>query len=98
MAIFNSLVTWYLKKRIPNIEHFMQHPEEVQHELFCHMVDTARDTEWGRKYGYKSIRTVEEFKERVPVGNYESHKPYIERMMKGEQNILWPSEVRWFAK
>lgn len=98
MAIFNSIVTWYLKKRIPNIEHFMQHPNEVQHDLFRHLIDTARDTEWGRKYGYKSIRSVEEFKERVPVGNYESHKPYIERMMRGEQNILWPSEVRWFAK
>jgi hypothetical protein len=39
-----------------------------------------------------------DFKERVPIGNYESHTPYIERMLRGEQNILWPSEIKWFAK
>lgn len=98
MALFNSLVGWYLKKRIPNIEHFMQHPHEVQNDLFLHLIETARDTEWGKKYDYKSIRNTEEFKERVPVGNYESHHPFIERMMRGEQNILWPSEVKWFAQ
>lgn len=98
MAIFNSLVTWYLKKRLPNIERFVNRPYEVQQELFLHLIDTARDTEWGRKYGYKSIRTIEDFQERVPIGNYESLTPYIDRMMHGEQNILWPSEVRWFAK
>lgn len=98
MALFNSLVTWYLKKRIPNIEHFTLRPHDVQDELFFHLIETARDTEWGRKYDYKSIRSVADFKERVPIGNYESHTPYIERMMRGEQNILWPSEVKWFAK
>lgn len=98
MAIFNSIVTWYLKKRIPNIEQFLLHPHDVQHDLFRHLIETARDTEWGRKYDYKSITSVKEFKERVPIGNYESFIPYIDRMMRGEQNILWPSEVRWFAK
>lgn len=98
MAIFNSIVTWYLKKRIPNIEQFLRRPDEVQHDLFKHLIETARDTEWGRKYDYKSIQSVKEFKERVPIGNYESFIPYIDRMMRGEQNILWPSEVRWFAK
>jgi hypothetical protein len=98
VAIFNSLVTWYLKKRIPNIERFMQHPHEVQEELFLHLIETARDTEWGKKYDYRSIKKFDDFKNRVPIGNYETHKPYIERMMRGEQNILWPSEVKWFAK
>jgi hypothetical protein len=98
MALFNSLVTWYLKKRIPNIERFRLQPHEVQDELFFHLIETARDTEWGKLYDFKSIRSVADFKERVPIGNYESHTPYIERMMRGEQNILWPSEVKWFAK
>jgi len=98
MALFNSLVTWYLKKRIPNIERFNNRPFEVQQELFEHLIETAKDTEWGKLYDYKSIKSIEDFRERVPIGNYESHKPYIERMMRGEQNILWPSEVRWFAK
>lgn len=98
MAIFNSIVTWYLKKRIPNIEQFLLHPHDVQNDLFKHLVETAKDTEWGRKYDYKSINSIKDFKERVPIGNYESFIPYIDRMMRGEQNLLWPSEVRWFAK
>lgn len=98
MAIVNALVTWYLKKRISNIERFMQHPHEVQQELLIDLLTKAQDTEWGRKYGYKSILSAETYKQRVPVGNYETHFPHINRMMHGEQNILWPSEVRWFAK
>jgi hypothetical protein len=52
----------------------------------------------GQKYGYKSIENLAQFKERVPIQNYDTLKPYIERMLKGEQNVLWPSEIRWFAK
>jgi hypothetical protein len=98
MAIINSLVSWYLKKRVPNIEYFVSKPNEVQHELFKHLVDTAKDTEWGKRFDYRSIKSVETFKKRVPIGNYESMKPHIDRMMHGEQNVLWPSDVKWFAK
>jgi len=98
MALINSLLSWYLKKREPFIEHFMENPHDVQNELLNTLLDDAQNSEWGKKYDYKSINSVKEFKERVPVGNYETHRPYIERMMRGEQNILWSSEVRWFAK
>jgi len=52
----------------------------------------------GRTYDYKSITRPEEFKARVPLNDYETMKPYIERLRKGEQNILWPTEIKWFAK
>ena len=76
----------------------MQHPHDVQNELLLNNISFAKDTEWGKLYGYKSIQNLEEYKRRVPVGNYETHFPYINRMMYGEQNVLWPTEVRWFAK
>ncbi|UEG53528.1 GH3 auxin-responsive promoter family protein [Mucilaginibacter daejeonensis] len=98
MTFINSVVTWLMKKRIHQIELFMKYPNEVQQEWFDQLVGTARDTEWGRKHHYKSIYTVEQFKQRVPIQNYDTLKPYIERMLKGEQNVLWPSEIRWFAK
>lgn len=98
MPLINSLLTWYLKKRIPDIEHFISHPEEVQHQLLLSLINEAKQTEWGKKYRYSEIKTLEEYKQRVPIGNYETHKPYIERMMNGEQHLLWPSEVKWFAK
>ena len=98
MALISSLLSWYLKKREPFIEHFMENPHDVQNELLTTLLEGAQNSEWGKKYDYKSINSVNEFKERVPVGNYETHRPYIERMMRGEQNILWSSEVKWFAK
>lgn len=98
MSVFGSLVTWYLKKRIPFIEFMMENPAETQWQVFQKLINQARYTEWGNQYQYRSITTIKEFKERVPIGNYETHKPYIERMMKGEQNLLWPTDVTWFAK
>ena len=98
MALFNSVFTWFMKKRIHQIELFMKYPNEVQAEWFEQLLLTAGNTEWGRRYDYKSIGSVKQFKEQVPIQTYETLKPYIERMLKGEQNILWPSEIRWFAK
>lgn len=98
MSLFNSVFTWFMKKRIHQIELFMKYPNEVQREWFEQLISSAEDTEWGRKYDYKSISTPQQFKERVPLQTYDTLKPYIERMLKGEQNVLWPSEIRWFAK
>ena len=58
----------------------------------------AANTEWGKKYDYASIRTYEDFKKRLPIQTYEEIKPYVARLRAGEQNLLWPSEIRWFAK
>lgn len=80
------------------IELFIKYPHEVQHDWFRRLIDSARFTEWGMNYDYQSMLTVDEFKNRVPIQNYESLKPFIDRVMKGEQNILWNSEVKWFAK
>ncbi|TDG37904.1 GH3 auxin-responsive promoter family protein [Pedobacter changchengzhani] len=98
MAFVNSLFTWLMKKRIHQIELFMKYPHDVQEEWFHNLIDSAQSTEWGKLYDYKSILTVQQYQERVPIQNYDSLKPYIERMMAGEQNILWPSDIKWFAK
>jgi len=98
MTIFNSVFTWFMKKRIHQIELFMKYPNEVQEEWFEQLISMAESTEWGRKYQYKSIDNLTQFKERIPIQSYDTLKPYIERMLKGEKNVLWPSEIRWFAK
>ena len=98
MTIFNSVFTWFMKKRIHQIELFMKYPNEVQEEWFEQLIAIAGNTEWGKKYDYKNITTLQEFKNRVPIQNYDTLKPYIERMLAGEKNVLWPSEIRWFAK
>lgn len=87
-----------MKKRIHQIEFFMKYPYEVQEEWLQSLLLTSKQTEWGKKYDYKNLESVNDFKNRVPIQNYDSLKPYIERMLQGEQNVLWPSEIKWFAK
>lgn len=87
-----------MQKRIHQIELFMKYPVEVQDELFRKLVQTARSTEFGLTYDFAGITSYEQFRERVPVRTYEELFPLIERMMRGEQNVLWPSEIKWFSK
>lgn len=98
MEFLNSIISWIIKKRLHQIDLFIKYPYDVQSELFFKLIEAAKDTVWGRKYGYSSIRTPEEFKNRVPLQDYDSIKPYVLRMKQGEQNLLWPSEIKWFAK
>ncbi len=98
MSIINSIASWWMRKRMHQIELFMKYPNEVQQEWLLRLLETSRDTEWGRAYGYGELRNWEEFSQRVPLQDYESLKGAIERMRKGEQNILWPEEILWFAK
>jgi len=98
MPLMKSVLSWLTKKRLHQIDLFIKYPHEVQQEWFSRLLDTAKDTEWGRKYRFSEICDVDTFKERHPLQTYEDLSPCIQRMRKGEQNILWPSEIKWFAK
>lgn len=98
MTFVNSIFTWFMKKRMHQIDLFVKYPHDVQDEVFRNLIASARTTEWGKLNNYDYIFNQEQFKQAFPVQSYETLKPYIERMMKGEQNILWSSEINWFAK
>jgi hypothetical protein len=98
MQILNSFLTWVMKKRIHQIELFMKYPNEVQDELLKKLVAYAKETEFGQKYSFEDLTNYEDFRRRVPLHTYEQMFPYIERTMAGEQNVMWPSEIKWFAK
>ena len=98
MAILNSIASWWMKKRMHQIELFMKYPEDVQSESLRKLITSAKDTEWGKSFNYKNINSLEQFKNTVPIQDYDSLKPFIERMRKGEQNILWNTDIKWFAK
>lgn len=95
---FNSVFSWLMKKRFHQIELFMKYPIEVQNELFEKLISTARQTTWGRQYHYSELHNAEAFKQRVPLQTYEELKPYVDRLKKGEEDLLWPGEIQWFAK
>jgi hypothetical protein len=76
----------------------MKYPVDVQREVFSKLIEQALRTTWGIQYGFDSINSVQDYQERVPISSYEDLKPYINRLREGEQNLLWPSEIKWFAK
>jgi hypothetical protein len=95
---FNSIFSWIIKKRIHQIELFRKYPVEVQTELLTKMMESASSTEFGKHYRFNGIRSHAAFKNEVPLQEYEQVKPFVDRLMNGEQNLLWPGETKWFAK
>lgn len=95
---FNSIFAWVMKKRIHQIDLFRKYPVEVQSELFEKMIHLGAETEWGKKYQYGLINNYNHFKEKVPLQEYNDLKPYVDRLISGEQHLLWPTETKWFAK
>ena len=83
---------------MPRIEEIYTRPLELQYDGLTQLIEAGRDTEWGRKYGYADFRSYETFRQRVPISTYEEMVPYIERMMQGEQQVLWNSPISWFSK
>ncbi|MGV3631441.1 MAG: GH3 auxin-responsive promoter family protein [Bacteroidota bacterium] len=95
---FNSIFAWMMKKRIHQIDLFRKYPLEVQHEIFLNLIAQAENTEFGKKHHFNEITTYADFKQRVPLHTYETLKPLIDRMIAGEEQVLWSSETKWFAK
>ncbi|ALD22120.1 GH3 auxin-responsive promoter family protein [Hymenobacter sp. DG25A] len=87
-----------MQRRLTSINHFRDHPLEVQEQVYAGLLRQAQGTEWGRQYGYADAPSRQEFAQRVPVSSYEQLYPYLERMLHGASDVLWPGEVEWFAK
>ena len=98
MPIIPSIVRLFNNKRISQIEHFRKYPVETQQDTLYSLLAKASATEWGQKYGYSSITSVGDYQSRVPVQTYEEIVPFVERLRKGESDLLWPGEIKWFAK
>ena len=98
VPLFNSIASWFLKKRIHQMELFIKYPIEVQKELLDTLIKNARETEIGKLYDFNSIKNYKSFKNRVPIVDYDKIENLINRSRKGEQNIFWPSQIKWFAK
>lgn len=95
---FNSIFAWIIKKRIHQIDLFRKYPLEVQQELRERMLDFSKDTDWGRRHNYRNIKDYKDFNKAIPLQDYQDVEPFVQRLMAGEQNLLWPTETKWFAK
>lgn len=96
--LFNKGVKQYLKLRYNRIERMRNSPMEVQKNTFSSLISRAKDTEYGVNHGFADISNHQSYTKNVPLVEYEDIKPCITRMMNGDANVLWPGQVKWYAK
>jgi len=84
--------------RLWRIDNWSNNPVATQREVLQELITAAQYTEFGKKYGFNKLFSVKEFKQKVPLQEYNDVEPYINRMMQGEENVLWNTPVFWFAK
>lgn len=93
----NAALIW-AKKHVQKAEKFKKNAENNQEKLLLSLVDTAKKTLFGRTYDFENIKSVKDFQEKVPVADYEDMKPYIEKVKRGQRDILWIETPEYFAK
>ena len=79
-------------------QHWINNPVATQKKVFLELIAQAKDTQFGKDHDFKNITTFQEFAKKVPIRDYEDLKPYIEKVIKGEENILWKGKPLYFAK
>ncbi len=98
MKIVNQMLFWFMKNRLREIDLFSIQPIEIQNNTLTNLLYSASNTEIGKQYNFKNIASYEQFKNHVPLVHYEDFEPYIERVRKGEEDVIWPGKIKWFAK
>ncbi len=98
MPLIPSILNWLNVKRLHQINLFKEYPNEVQKEELLGLIDEAKDTWWGKKYDFASISNHEEFKSRLPIQTYDNIQDIIGKLRKGEKDLVWPRDIKWFAK
>ncbi|HET9279022.1 MAG TPA: GH3 auxin-responsive promoter family protein, partial [Flavitalea sp.] len=98
MKLLSPAISSLARMRLWRIDAWKSHPIDSQREVLQDLITSAQYTEFGRKYNFSGLFSVRDFKQSVPVHEYDDLKPYIQRIMDGEQNILWNTPISWFAK
>lgn len=98
MKLLSPAISGLARLRLWRIEAWKAHPEDSQREVLQDLVTSAQYTEFGKKYNFSKLFSIKAFKKTVPIYEYDDIKPYIQRIMAGEQNILWNTPITWFAK
>ena len=91
-------MSWVMRKRMHQIDLFRKYPHEVQEEWLQKLINNGKKTDFGKQFGFENIQNYEQFKTQIPISTYEDLEDSIKSIRQGLQNILWPSETKWFAK
>ncbi|MFV0593486.1 MAG: GH3 auxin-responsive promoter family protein [Draconibacterium sp.] len=92
------MIRWITTRRSDEIQYYSDYPHEIQNEVLFNLLTTAKDTEWGKQHNYEKINSLQDYQNSTPLQDYDQIKPYVERLRNGETDLLWPGEIKWFAK
>ncbi len=98
MNLLSKAISFIARLRYRRIHNWINNPAAAQRQELQSLISAAQYTVFGKKYNFNNLFTIKEFKKRVPLHEYNDMRPYIERMMAGEENVLWNTPVTWFAK
>ena len=98
MKLLSSIISKLARNRFWRIQNWSNHPVAAQRQVLQDLVSAGQYTEFGKKYHFARLFTLTEFKKRIPIQEYDDIKTFVNRMMQGEENILWNTPVKWFAK
>ncbi len=98
MKLLSPAISRLARLRLWSIEQWINDPVSNQFTVWQDLIAAGQYTEFGRLFHFSEIQSLQDYKDKVPIQDYESQKPYIERMMQGEENVLWNTPINWFAK
>lgn len=98
MKLLSPAISRFARFRLWSIEQWMAEPVKAQHHVWQDLLAAGQYTEFGRQHSFSQIQSLTDFKNAIPIQNYEDARPFIDRMMQGEENVLWNTPVTWFAK
>ena len=98
MNLTNLVEKIAFRRRQKELDKYANNGLAMQQEVLHYLVEYAKDTEYGRNHLFSTIQSYDDFVQNVPVNTYAELKGDIDRMRHGEENILWPGQVKWYAK
>ncbi len=98
LGLVNKVMEMVMSKRMRQIENFIKYPTETQENILFSNLSIARNTEYGKLYGFNDVNSYENFKLNVPLVTYEQFEPFIDKARKGIPDVTWQGKIKWLAK
>ena len=98
MSLKSVAAKLFAQKIYKKTQAWANSPIETQKAVFLNLINEAKQTQFGKDHHFDEIKNFEDFTKQVPVRDYEGLKPYVDRVVKGEENVLWKGKPLYFAK
>jgi len=98
MSLKSFFAIPFAKQAIKQVYKWANNPHKTQDKVFKDLISKAKNTAFGKDHDFKNISSYNDFKNRVKVQDYEGLKPYVDRIVEGEEDVLWKGKPIYFAK